>query len=159
MPEPLRFPPFVSKQDPSPNASGQVTLSFSANMRFVRPIRHFIGSLCALADYDEEETESISLVTTEILNNSIEHGANGPQDEIDVTLLVTRSRFRFEVVDPGRGGKDFASTALSRASHMPDLDEPRGRGLFLVRSYMDELRVSFDPESGTKLMVTKNIES
>ncbi|MHC4339514.1 MAG: ATP-binding protein [Planctomycetota bacterium] len=148
----------MNKQESNLAAAGQVTLSFSANMRFVRPIRHFIGALCTLADYAEEETESISLVTTEILNNSIEHGSNGPQDEIDVTLLVTRSRFRFEVVDPGRGGKGFASTALNRASHMPELDEPRGRGLFLVRSYMDELQVSYDPDSGTKLMVTKNIE-
>jgi anti-sigma regulatory factor (Ser/Thr protein kinase) len=149
----------VNVQKSKLDAAGQVTLSFSANMRFVRPIRHFIGALCTLADYAEEETESISLVTTEILNNSIEHGSNGPQDEIDVTLLVTRSRFRFEVVDPGRGGEDFASTALNRARHMPDLDEPRGRGLFLVRSYMDDLQVSYDPESGTRLMVTKKIDT
>ena len=137
-----------------PNGEGVVCLSFSANMRFVRPVRHFISALCLLAEYDEDETESIALVTTEILNNSIEHGANGPEEEIDVTLMVTADRFRFEVIDPGRGGKEFAAVALERAAQIPDLEKPRGRGLFLIRNYMDELEISYD-KRGTRFYVSK----
>jgi len=137
------------------NGSGKVMLSFSANMRFVRPVRHFISALCNLAGYEEEETESIALVTTEILNNSIEHGSRDPQDLIGVELLVTGDTFRFEVTDPGRGGPAFASGALDRAAQMPDLEQPRGRGLFLILRYMDELDVSYDPQQGTRLLVSK----
>ena len=87
-----------------PDGKGVVALSFSANMQYVRPVRHFIQSLCKLAEYTEEETEEIQLVATEILNNSIEHGADGPNDEIEVMMRVTETEFRFEVTDPGRGG-------------------------------------------------------
>ena len=131
-------------------------MSFSANLRFVRPVRHFISSLCKLAGYEEEETESIALVTTEILNNSIEHGANDPKDLIGVELLVSAETFRFEVTDPGRGGAVFAHGALARADLMPDLEEPRGRGLFLIKRYMDEMDVSYDPQLGTRLVVSKS---
>ena len=55
-------------QEQNSDATHEVTLSFSANMRFVRPIRHFIGELCALAEYAEEEASEIALVATEILN-------------------------------------------------------------------------------------------
>jgi len=134
---------------------GPVTLSFTANMRFVRPVRHFICALCALADYDEEESESVALVATEILNNSIEHGASGDDDEIDLTVEVTADRFSIEVLDPGRGGRHFASTALEQASHRPDLEEPRGRGLFLIRSYVDEMDITYDPQVGTRLRAVK----
>jgi anti-sigma regulatory factor (Ser/Thr protein kinase) len=136
---------------------GTVALSFAANLRYVRPIRHFVSALCALAKYSEDETESIALVTTEILNNSIEHGAGGPEDEIGMTMTVTTELFRCEVRDPGKGGDAFARAAITRASQMPDLEEPRGRGLFLIKSYMDEMTVSWDPKSGTRLIVSKAI--
>jgi anti-sigma regulatory factor (Ser/Thr protein kinase) len=142
---------------PQLQGKGTITLSFSANLRYVRPIRHFVSALCTLAKYSEDETESIALVTTEILNNSIEHGARGPGDEIDVTMTVTPDLFRCEVVDPGRGGEAFAKAAVRKASQMPDLEEPRGRGLFLIKSYMDELTVTWDPKRGTRLVVSKAI--
>ncbi len=125
-------------------------------MRFVRPVRHFINALCALAEYTEDETDAISLVTTEILNNSIEHGSRGPQDEIGVTLEVTSERFRCTVTDTGRGGDGFARSALGRSKVMPALEEPRGRGLFIIQTNMDELDVSWTPEGGTRIAVSKS---
>jgi len=132
-----------------------VAIVFSANLHFVRPVRHFVSSLCALEGYSEDEQESIALVITEILNNSIEHGATGDGDQIQVGLKVTPTLFRFEVRDPGRGGIAFAAGALERAAHMPDLEEPRGRGLFLIRQHMDEMDVTYDPDGGTCMVVSK----
>ena len=136
-------------------ARHEVTLSFSANMRFVRPVRHFIGALCSLAEYEEEEAEAIALVATEILNNSIEHGCDSIEDQVEVSMIVTPELFRFEVIDAGRGGEDFAVHAARRAIVMPDLEESRGRGLFLINNFMDELQVSYDPDRGTSFLVSK----
>ena len=142
-------------QGPSRNNTHEVTLSFSANMRFVRAVRHFIGALCTLADYDEEEADSIALVATEILNNSIEHGCNTPEDQVEVSLMVTPEIFRFQVLDAGKGGSAFADSAGEQSKHMPDLEEPRGRGLYLINNFMDELAVTYDPDRGTCFRVAK----
>lgn len=142
-------------QLPEMDGSRPVAIVLSANLHFVRPVRHFISALCEMEGYSEEEQESIALVITEILNNSIEHGATGEGDEIRIGLTVTPERFQFEVRDPGRGGVEFADGALDRAAHMPDLEEPRGRGLFLIRQHMDEMRVTYDPEEGTCMVVSK----
>jgi len=139
-----------------PNGDGSVAISFSANMQYVRPVRHFIHALCKLANYDDEESEEIQLVATEILNNCIEHGSNGPHDEIGVTLLISSSLFRFEVLDPGLGGAGFAEKALTRADKMPDIEEPRGRGLFLIKRFMDTMEISWDPDRGTRTIVSKS---
>jgi len=147
------------KVRPRLEGKGSVAIAFSANLRYVRPVRHFISALCALAEYDEDETESIALVATELLNNAIEHGARGPDEEIELTMRVTADMFSFVVVDPGRGGEKFARTAIRKASIMPDLDEPRGRGLFLIKNYMDELEISYDPARGTRLAVSKAMEA
>lgn len=137
------------------DGEGVVALSFSANMQYVRPVRHFIHALCQLAEYEDSEAEEIQLVATEILNNSIEHGSASPADEIAVLLRVTPVEFCFQVTDPGRGGADFASEALTRADHMPDIEQPRGRGLFLIQRFMDDLDVSWESERGTRTIVSK----
>jgi len=142
-----------------PNDDGSVAISFSAKMQYVRPVRHFIHALCKLADYADEESEEIQLVATEILNNCIEHGSQGPADEIGVTMLISASEFRFEVVDPGMGGAGFAEKALARAEQMPDIEEPRGRGLFLIKRFMDTLDISWDPDRGTRTIVSKSRQS
>lgn len=143
------------KKEKSSEATHEVILSFSANMRFVRAVRHFIGALCTLAEYEEEEADSIALVATEILNNSIEHGCHSDADQVEVTLVVTKDVFRFEVVDAGKGGREFASHAAERSRHMPDLEEPRGRGLYLINNFMDELDVTYHPDRGTSFRVAK----
>ncbi len=137
------------------DGEGVVALSFSANMQYVRPVRHFIHALCLLAEYEDSETQAIELVATEILNNSIEHGSSGPADEIAVLMRVTTAEFCFQVTDPGRGGAEFADSALSRADHMPEIEQPRGRGLFLIHQFMDELDVTWEPDRGTRTIVSK----
>jgi anti-sigma regulatory factor (Ser/Thr protein kinase) len=139
-----------------PCGDGIVAISFSANMQYVRPVRHFIHALCKLAEYGDEESEEIQLVATEILNNCIEHGSTGPDDEIDVNLVITPTQFRFDVLDPGKGGEQFPAKALKRAEQMPDIEEPRGRGLFLIKRFMDSLDISWDPDRGTRTIVSKS---
>ena len=137
------------------DGEGVVALSFSANMQYVRPVRHFIQALCQLAQYSDEEADEIQLVATEILNNSIEHGSGGPTDEIEVMMRVQPGEFRFQVQDPGRGGPKFADDALEKSTQMPDIEQPRGRGLFLIQRFMDELAVTWDPDRGTRTIVSK----
>jgi anti-sigma regulatory factor (Ser/Thr protein kinase) len=73
-----------------------------------------------------------------------------------VTLRVSGSEFRFEVIDPGMGGAGFAERALRRAEQMPDIEQPRGRGLFLIKRFMDTMDISWDPNRGTRTVVSKS---
>jgi anti-sigma regulatory factor (Ser/Thr protein kinase) len=135
---------------------GTVEVSFSADLSLVRAVRHLVQALCAMARYGEEETQTFALVATEILNNSIEHGSHGPSERIRMAIVTREDVFRLHVVDPGRGGAYFAGGAADRASKPPNLEDPRGRGLFLIRSFMDDLRVTFEPGKGTVVTVEKS---
>ena len=136
--------------------NSEISIAFAANFELVRPLRHFLTSLCEIAKYSEEETEGFALVVTEILNNAIEHGCSKPEDEVHISLTVKPEAFRFEVFDKGCGGQGFADGALALAKQMPNLEEPRGRGLFLIRSYMDVFDVSYDSGSGTRVFISKS---
>jgi anti-sigma regulatory factor (Ser/Thr protein kinase) len=74
----------------------------------------------------DELASNLTLLTCELVNNSVLHGRAGEQDVIEVELRATDNGLRAEVTDPGRG---FAPTGRERA-----IDEPGGWGLVLVET-------------------------
>ncbi|MFQ5844611.1 MAG: ATP-binding protein, partial [Planctomycetota bacterium] len=135
--------------------SEAVRIRLTASYEYVRPIRNFLRALCEQAEYDEDETETLALVATELINNSIEHGSRSPRDRIELTALVREEVYRLQVRDAGGGGETFAREALEIARTQPALEAPRGRGLYLIRSSVDRMAVDFDPKRGTRVSVSK----
>ena len=83
----------------------QMRIVFSAHMELVRPLRHFIGSLCSVMEYDEEEADSIALVATEAINSAIEDRSQG--DRVALRVTVGRGVFRLEIEDRGGDGESL----------------------------------------------------
>ena len=98
-----------------------------------------------------------ALAVSEIVNNSIEHvKGKGPggYHEVDFTFGIDGGRAVGTVLDEGTGGiaqKDF-ETAFT-----PTLENDRGRGLYLIRAYVDELTVREIPGVGTEIRFVKNL--
>jgi anti-sigma regulatory factor (Ser/Thr protein kinase) len=72
----------------------------------------------------DELASDLTLLTCELVNNSVLHGRAGEQDVIEVELRATETGLRAEVTDPGGG---FAPSGRAR-----EIDEPGGWGLVLV---------------------------
>lgn len=72
----------------------------------------------------DEEAYQASLLTSEVVNNSVMHGQAGEGDQIELVLAWSAERVRLEVIDDGPG---FQVTG-------PDPDRPGGWGLALVES-------------------------
>jgi anti-sigma regulatory factor (Ser/Thr protein kinase) len=97
---------------------------------------------------DERAVRDVMLAAAEALNNAILHAgaANAP---ILVSALVHDGRASIEIRDAGSG---FEARGVD-ASRCPGGDSSRGRGLFLIHSVMDELRVESDSGGTTVRMV------
>lgn len=123
----------------------------------------------------EREVQHLGLAIDEALTNAIVHGnlemeslgdaspeeydhersarsAVSPYRERRVRLKVdcTRDLAEFVVRDEGRGYD--TSAVLSKPSHSADFDASRGRGLLLMRTFLDELR--FNP-AGNEVTLVK----
>jgi len=72
---------------------------------------------------DELETH-LTLLTCELVNNSVVHGSATEEDLIEVELRATEHGLRAQVSNPGDG---FVPAGRRR-----ELDEPGGWGLVLV---------------------------
>jgi serine/threonine-protein kinase RsbW len=97
--------------------------------------------------------DRIGLAVREIATNAVVHG-NGYHPSKKVFVLVSRTPFRLEIVisDQGLG---FDLSSLSDPLDPGALLRPSGRGLFLARSFMDELHVHRGDLCGATVVLVK----
>lgn len=95
------------------------------------------------------EIETIEFVATELLSNAVDHGGgNAAMEESDLpgevrmTLCfeVRASGWEMRVGDHG-GARPEDVLHLLEPRELPDLEDERGRGFFLLQQMVDELRV------------------
>jgi serine/threonine-protein kinase RsbW len=109
------------------------------------------------AGFEEEDLMKIGMAIREAMVNAVVHGNQYNQKKhVRFSLVVTRETFTIKVADEG-GGFDFA--------HIPDPLAPEnllrtsGRGIFLMRSFMDAVDLKHLESGGTEVTLVKNVES
>ena len=109
------------------------------------------------AGFDEDDLMKIGMAVRESVVNAVVHG-NRYNVNKKVHFSVTRNteRFTVRIADEG-DGFDF--------SHLPDpllqenLMNTSGRGIFLVRSFMDEFQIRHLEPAGIEVVLVKYMVS
>ena len=132
-----------------------VQLKIQSSLDYAELVENVTNNLTTLAGCDSDSAYFIEMAVREIVVNAIRHGN---QLELDKTVHVQFwfDSERFEVVIHDQGnGFDF--------NHLPDPCDPEnllkssGRGIFLVRSFMDQFSLSYIPNQGTEVRFSKSI--
>ena len=90
--------------------------------------------------------------------NAIEHGnENVAARPVSVRALHSARRLRVQVTDQGDAGELPPRDAPDIEAKLAGLQTPRGWGLFLIESMVDETRVTSD-ERGHTLELVLNLE-
>lgn len=141
------------------NAAGP--LRFPPDPRQVRIVRQQVRERAGRMGAGENLCDAAALVVDELVNNAIEHGASyrtvGGSLSIDVAFA--NGRLSVEFVDPEMPEpivRELALALQAAANGMPSLENERGRGLFLISIYMEELRVDVAPGGGMRLLGSLN---
>jgi len=99
----------------------------------------------------EECLEDVRLALSEACTNVIEHSE--ADDEYEVHLVVDNARCEIRVIDAGRGF-DFGSLGDVE----PDDLSPRGRGVAIMKSLVDSVHFTSEPEEGTVVHLVKDLD-
>ncbi len=118
---------------------------------------HVVGDVFARsAGLDEDAVHWVGLALRESLVNAIRHGnRNDPYKRVHVemyTLDGGRPGVRIRVRDEGPG---FDPGSLPDPLAPENLLKSSGRGIFLIRSFMDELTMQRALEGGMELVMVK----
>jgi anti-sigma regulatory factor (Ser/Thr protein kinase) len=122
---------------PAEQSSTRVTpaslrLELAAELPSIGAARHTVSRFLALAAVEEEEAESLVLVTSELCTNAVE-ATSAACGQMVIGCRVDDRSVEVEVTNRG---EDFAADIS-----LPHPESTSGRGLFIVRSLMDRLMV------------------
>ena len=101
--------------------------------------------------YDETERFAIHLALEEAVTNAIKHGNhNDPTKQITIEYCVGADQVQIKVCDEGPG---FNLQAVPDPTLDENLEKPNGRGIMLMRAYMNE--VTYPGKGNCVLMVRR----
>ncbi len=110
----------------------------------------------------QSEVDTMEFVASELLSNAVDHGGgNHAMDEKDVidgvriTLVVSidHGAWQMDVADQGGGDPEEVERLINNDDDVPDLEDERGRGFFLLKQMVDSLHVAHSAD-GLGLVIT-----
>jgi serine/threonine-protein kinase RsbW len=105
------------------------------------------------AGFDDEAAFGVDMAVREAVTNAVLHGNR--QDEtksVEVAFTVTPEALEIRVRDRGAG---FDPESVPDPTDAQNVLKTSGRGIFFMRTFMDEVSWSHHPEGGTVVKMTK----
>jgi serine/threonine-protein kinase RsbW len=133
------------------HADAQLTLTMPSDLRLVPIARGFVEAVCQTAGMDQAATNAVILATNEATHNIIRHAhRNCPDASVQIQCRVCDGAVEVCLLDEGE------PFDLDAVPHL-DPSEVRlgGRGVFLMRTLMDELACRPRGERGNTLRMVK----
>lgn len=117
-------------------------------------VEEFVNYFSKDLGLDEEKINGLLLSVTEATTNAIIHGNKGDKSKI-VTINVSANEHLLTIIVRDQGG-GFDPNRVPDPTHPDNLLKDSGRGLYLMRVYMDELFYNHTP-TGTETILKLNI--
>ena len=107
--------------------------------------------------FDEDSAHWIGMSVREMVTNAIQHGNKLDQNKkVDICFEVAPDRLAINIRDQGNG---FHADKVPNPLDPENLLKPSGRGIFYVRTFMDEVEFRSLSQGGTEVHMVKRISS
>ena len=128
-------------------------LSIPSTLASVETVSSEVKEATAKVGFDEDAANWIELAVHEAIINAITHG-NKHSDEknVDVKFITDDDSLTVVIRDRGEG---FDPSDLPDPTDIDNLLKPSGRGIFYMRTFMDEVEHSLHPEGGSIVRLKK----
>jgi serine/threonine-protein kinase RsbW len=136
-----------------PGAEYEVDLIINSNYKFIDIGHDLVKYLCNLIGFDEDTTHWIILAVREGISNAIKHG-NKCDINKKVVVRMTYINTELEVIieDQGEG---FDPSQVQNPLLPENLLKSTGRGIFYIRSFMDDVQFEYKRNQGMILRMKK----
>ncbi len=142
----------------------ELTLNLPAAHRGVRIARSVVQRFSRMQGLPQTEADALVLVVSELLGNAIDHGggeAAMTEEDLDgdirmrLNFVMSADSYTLSVTDQGGGNAEEIGKLLDTADFF-DLEDDRGRGLFLLKQSVDAFDVLPSPDgTGLTFRVSK----
>lgn len=139
--------------NPGPNSRDVVHLSIPSRLEELAQVHAAIEELGRRHGLDEDFVNSVMIAVIEAGTNAVQHGnVFSDAKTVQFELTVTPAEIAVQVDDYGEGFDPARVADPTEGDHLLD---PHGRGLFLMRSLMDEVEFETRSDRGTRVKLRK----
>ncbi len=125
-------------------------ISINSSFAHAKAIEDEIVQAAEQAQYPEDAIFAIRLSLEEALTNAIRHGnARDCGKKVHVGYCVNEEAVKIRIADEGKG---FDPETVPDPTRTDRLEMPSGRGILLMRTYMDEVRFT---DRGNEVFMVK----
>jgi serine/threonine-protein kinase RsbW len=137
--------------------SNIVEMTLESDLNRVEVVEEVARRVSATAGFDEDDQHKIEMAVHESVINAIWHGnKNDPSKQVWLRFQIFDDRLEIQVRDQGSG---FDPGKVADPLQQENLLNVSGRGIFLIRTFMDEYRVKKLEGLGTEVTLVKRLNS
>ena len=126
-----------------------------SSTNYLADVDRYVEKKLSGANLDASIITDIAISVSELVNNAIIHG-NGSDaaKQVEIHLFLTDSELKITVQDQGAG---FNPDCLPDPIDDKNLLREVGRGLFIVRNFVDDVNVQTAASGGTCVEIVKKL--
>ena len=137
-----------------------VRLEFCSCLDMLEPVQVVTDQVGRLVGLDEDALHWVSVAVRESVINAVQHGnQNDRRKRVFIEFLSSATNGSAELTilvrDEGQG---FDPSTLPDPLSPENILKPHGRGVFLIRSSMDEVVLRKIPEGGMEVRMVKRAQ-
>jgi serine/threonine-protein kinase RsbW len=132
-----------------------ILLRIQSNLDYTELVESLTIDLTTLAGCTSDQAYFIEMSIREIVSNAIQHGNKCDLGKfVKIEYRFDREKFHVQIEDEGNG---FDFNHLPDPCNSENLLKSSGRGIFLVRSFMDDFSLDYIPNQGTRVRFSKKL--
>jgi serine/threonine-protein kinase RsbW len=133
-----------------------VEVTLDSDLKNLEVVEEMVRRVAGTAGFGEESEHQIEMAVHESMINAIWHGnKNDPSKSVWLRFEIYKDRLEIRVRDQGNG---FNISEVPDPCSAENLLRVSGRGIYLIRTFMDEFHVKHLPGSGTEVTMVKRID-
>ena len=134
-----------------------VEVVLESDLKNVEVAEEITRRVSSTAGFDEDDQHRIDMAVHESLINAIWHGnKSDPSKHVWLRFEIFSDRLEIRVRDQGNG---YDPRGLPDPLSQENLLNVSGRGIFLIRTFMDDFRVESRTGEGTEVVLVKRLNS
>ncbi len=133
----------------------RIEVQLPSRLWYIEPILALLKQLAQQLGFCQQRIADIQLAIDEICGNAIEHGSEGDDTGIAISLVLNEGHLDILVKDKGTDGEGNWLTAekLKEIYQRRAPDRERGHGIYMAEQLSDELKMEPNSSGGTDVRI------
>jgi serine/threonine-protein kinase RsbW len=137
--------------------ANKIEVIIGSALEYLDLVQMVTDCITSFMGFDEDTAHWIGMSVRESVTNAIQHGNKLDQSKkVDIRFEVAPDYLEISVKDQGNG---FRVDDLPNPLDPENLLKPSGRGIFYIRSFMDEVEFRPLSQGGMEVHMVKKVSS